>query len=303
MDPHVRASKLDDAFELISRNPRPTSSYLIGTRILELRLRDKRQIRRAVRRLLCQDSRFQEVHAGQWEALNHDYGRVNLDQAEFRVLDLEVTGSDPARHAIIDVGVFRVRGTRIEPLLSTLVNPELPIPVSIQRLTGIRESMVRRAPTFSEILPRLLEVLSHGIFVAHNAAFDYHFLKTWLESETGERFTAPHLCTVKLSQRLIETKSGSRKLHHLARQLGIPLQNRHRAHDDAYATARILVELVAKLRARGLTTVGEMKLFESGPAAVEDGATAKSPGNGNAARGPRPVADEPDASAESTGTA
>jgi DNA polymerase III epsilon subunit family exonuclease len=303
MDPHLRASKLDEAFELISRNPRPTSSYLIGTRILELRLRDKRQIRRAVRCLLCQDSRFQEVHAGQWEALNHDYGRVDLDQAEFRVLDLEVTGSDPARHAIIDVGVFRVRGNRIEPLLSTLVNPQLPIPVSIQRLTGIRESMVRRAPTFSDILPRLLEVLSQGIFVAHNVAFDYHFLKTWIEGETGERFTAPHLCTVKLSQRLIETKSGSRKLHHLARQLGIPLQNRHRAHDDAYATARILLELLGKLRERGLTTVEETKLFESGLALIDDRANGKSSRNGKPAVGTERAADEPDAAAESTGTA
>ena len=303
MEPHVRASKLDAAFELINGNPQPTSSYLIGTRILELRLRDKRQIRKAVRRLLCQDSRFQEVHAGQWEALNHDYGRVDLRQAEFRVLDLEVTGSDPARHAIIDVCVFRVCGKEIEPVLSTLVNPELPIPASIQRLTGIRDSMVRDAPTFTEILPRLLEVLSQGIFVAHNAAFDYHFVKTWLEGETGERFTAPHLCTVKLSQRLIETKTGSRKLHHLARQLGIPLPNRHRAHDDAYATARVLLELIDKLHERGLTTVGEMKLYEAGLALVDppkNGARAN--GNGSATVAPvaaatKPVAVDPDAPA------
>ncbi len=173
------------------------------------------------------------------------------------------------------MGVFRVCGNRIEPLLSTLVNPELPIPASIQRLTGIRESMVRDAPKFSDILPRLLEVLQEGIFVAHNAAFDYHFVKTWLEGQTGERFTAPHLCTVKLSQRLIETKTGSRKLHHLARQLGIPLQNRHRAYDDAYATARILLELISKLQQKGLNTVGEMKLFEAGPTLIDP------PKNGN----------------------
>jgi DNA polymerase III epsilon subunit family exonuclease len=270
MDPHVRASKLDEAFDFINSNARPTSSYLIGTRILDLKLRDKRQMRRAVRTLLSQDSRFQEVHAGLWEALNHDYGRQSLDEAEFRVLDLEVTGSDPRRHAIIDVAIFGVRGAHVRPLLSSLVNPELAIPPSIQRLTGIGEGMVREAPTFVQILPRLLPIISQGVFVAHNAAFDYHFLKSWVERVTGERFTIPHVCTVKLSQRLIETKSGSRKLHHLARQLGIPLENRHRAYDDAYATARILLELKRKLRQKKITTVGEMKLFESGLAFADE---------------------------------
>jgi DNA polymerase III epsilon subunit family exonuclease len=203
--------------------------------------------------------------------LNHDYGRIALDEAEFRVLDLEVTGSDPRRHAIIEMAVFGVSGNRVTPLLSSLVDPELPIPPSIQRLTGIDAAMVQGAPTFADLLPRLLNVLRGGIFVAHNAAFDYHFLKTWIEKITGDRFTAPHVCTVKLSQHLIQTRSGGRKLHHLAVQLGIPLKNRHRAYDDSYATARVLVELMTRLRERDVHTVGEMKLFESGIAIADNG--------------------------------
>lgn len=263
MDPGFQASKLDEAFEFISRNPRPTPSQQIGMRILDLKLRDRRQMRRAVRRLLSQDNRFQEVHAGLWEVLNHDYGSVPLDEAEFRVLDLEVTGSDPKRNAIIDLAVFGVCGARVEPLLSSLVDPGIPIPGNIQRLTGIDNHMVRGAPSFAELLPGLLDVLQEHVFVAHNAAFDYHFFKTWVEKLTGKRFTAPHICTVKLSQRLIEPQT-SRKLHHLALQLGIPLPNRHRAYDDAHATARILVELKTRLRSLGVDTVGDMKLFEAG---------------------------------------
>ena len=262
MDPFLRASKLDEAFEFINRHARPTPSHLIGSRVLDLKLRDRREMRRLVRRLLSQDHRFQEVNAGHWEALDHDYGRQGLGAAEFRVLDLEVTGSDPKHNGIIDLAVFGVRGTQVRPLLSTLIDPEVPIPGNIQRLTGIDSAMVRGAPTFAEILPQLLAALDGGIFVAHNASFDYHFLKTWVERLTGQRFTAPHVCTVKLSQRLIEPKN-SRKLHHLALQLGIPLQNRHRAYDDAYATAYILVALLDLLQARQITTVGEMKLFES----------------------------------------
>jgi len=262
MDPEARAAKLDLAYRFINDNPAPTPSALIGSRVLELKVRDKRQMRRAVRRVLARDTRFQEVHAGLWEAISCGYADFALSEAEFRVLDLEVTGSDPATNAIIDIGLFRVCGGVAEPLLSTLVNPQRPIPQSITRLTGINDVMVQDAPTLEELLPQILAALDGGIFVAHNASFDYGFLKVMVEQATGERFILPHLCTVKLSQRLIHPKTGSRKLHSLATHLGIPLENRHRAHDDAYATARVLLELIRLLSERGLYTVGEMKIFE-----------------------------------------
>jgi DNA polymerase-3 subunit epsilon len=264
MEPEVRAAQLDQAYRFISENQAPTPSSLIGTRILELKVRDKRQVRRAVRRLLSNDSRFQEVHAGLWETIGWDYAEMALEQAPFRVLDLEVTGSDPEHNAIIDLAVFEVQGDAVQPLLSTLVDPAMPIPPSIVRLTGIDDRMVHGQPRFEDLLPDLVRILEGGVFVAHNASFDYRFLKTHIERATGQRFTAPHVCTVKLSQRLIEPKHGSRKLHHLAGDLGIPLEHRHRAHDDAYATARILQELLRLLRERGILTVGDMKIYESG---------------------------------------
>jgi DNA polymerase-3 subunit epsilon len=264
MNPRARTDKLDEAFELLSRSPEPTPSDVIGHRILELRSRDRRQIRRAVKRLLSADHRFQEVHAGLWEALDDGYGQQPLQEAEFRVLDLEVTGSDPEQNAIIDLAVFAVRGDDVRVLLSTLVDPQIPIPPSIQRLTGIGDDMVRGAPQFLDVLPQLLDTLDDSVFVAHNAAFDYHFLKRTIERLTNARFSAPHICTVKLSQRLLDPQNGSRKLHNLARDLGIPLENRHRAYDDALATACIFVELKKRLRAAGIETVAEMKRYEAG---------------------------------------
>lgn len=264
MNPRSRAVKLEQALELIRSSPDPTPSDIIGNRILDLRSRDRRQVRRAVRRLLALDHRFQEVHAGLWEALDESYGEQRLDEAEFRVLDLEVTGSDPEQNAIIDLAVFGVRGDEVRLLFSTLVDPEIPIPPSIQRLTGIGEEMVRQAPKFQQIQSRLIDTLGDGVFVAHNAAFDYHFLKRTIERSGDARFTLPHICTVKLSQRLLEPQNGSRKLHHLARELGIPLENRHRAFDDAYATACIFVRLKQRLGELGIHSVAEMKRFEAG---------------------------------------
>ncbi len=105
-------------------------------------------MRRAVRRVLANDSRFQEVHAGLWETIGWDYAELPLYETPFRVLDLEVTGSDPDHNAIIDMAVFEVVGDVIRPLLSTLVDPEMPIPPSIVRLTGIDDRMVRGQPRF-----------------------------------------------------------------------------------------------------------------------------------------------------------
>lgn len=275
MDAHVQASKLEEAFEFINQNASPTSSYLIGTRVLDLKLRDRRQMRRAVRQLLSLDHRFQEVHAGLWETLDHEYGEESLSTAEFRVLDLEVTGSDPHKNAIIDLAVFGVRAGHVRPLFSTLVDPRIPIPPTIQRLTGIDAAMVQGAPRFEDVLEPLLKALEGGVFVAHNASFDYNFLKTVIERVTGKRFTQPHLCTVKLSHLLLDSSTKSRKLHNLARQFGIPLQNRHRAHDDAHATALILVELLKGLPERNIHTMAQLKRYESGlvenPPAVRTG--------------------------------
>ena len=83
MEPEVRAAQLDQAFRLISAQPGPTPSAWIGAHVLDIKVRDKRQMRRAVRRVLSNDSRFQEVHAGLWETIEWSYDVASLAEAEF----------------------------------------------------------------------------------------------------------------------------------------------------------------------------------------------------------------------------
>ncbi len=116
-------------------------------------------------------------------------------------VDLETTGTTPTGDRITEIGIVRVDDGEFVDEWSTLVNPECSIPEEIQALTGITNPMVRGKPTFSELRREVLERLEGRVFVAHNARFDYGFLKHEFR-RTGIAFTADVLCTVRLARRL-----------------------------------------------------------------------------------------------------
>jgi len=116
-------------------------------------------------------------------------------------VDVETTGTTPTGDRITEIGIVRVEDGQWVEEWSSLVNPECSIPGAIQALTGISNSMVRDAPTFAELRREVLERLEGHLFVAHNARFDYGFIKN--EFRRAEiAFTAEVLCTVRLSRKL-----------------------------------------------------------------------------------------------------
>ncbi len=146
-------------------------------------------------------------------------------------VDLETTGANPAFDRVIEIGIVKVAGGQIEYEWSTLVDPGVSIPPMIQGFTGIGNEMVRGAPSFRDIADEVFERLAGCLFVAHNARFDYGFLKN--EFKRLERAFQPRvLCTVKLSRALYPQhhRHGLDALiarHHLA------CDARHRALGDA----------------------------------------------------------------------
>ena len=116
-------------------------------------------------------------------------------------VDLETTGVAATGDRITEIGIVRVVDGELVEEWSTLVNPECSIPPDIQVLTGITNDMVRGAPTFAEIRRDVSERLADHLFVAHNARFDYGFLKNEFR-RVDMPFTADVLCTVRLSRRL-----------------------------------------------------------------------------------------------------
>jgi len=116
-------------------------------------------------------------------------------------VDLETTGAVPTGDRVTEIGIVRVVDGEFADEWSTLVNPECSIPEEIRALTGITNEMVRGAPTFSEVRREVFDRLDGHVFVAHNARFDYGFLKHEFR-RVDMAFTADVLCTVRLSRRL-----------------------------------------------------------------------------------------------------
>lgn len=160
----------------------------------------------------------------------------------YAVVDIETTGSHAGEGAITEICILLTDGVKLIERWESLVNPEMPIPPFVQRLTGITDRMVARAPRFAELAEQVHELLDGKIFVAHNVQFDHSFLATAL-LRSGRTLTGKRLCTVRLSQKIFPGQI-SYSLGKLCRALNIPLTERHRAAGDALATLELFHRLL-----------------------------------------------------------
>ena len=164
----------------------------------------------------------------------------------YAIVDIETTGGYAANHRITEIAIFHHDGIQITETFHTLINPGRDIPYYITGLTGISTEMVLNAPTFEEVAEEIFNFLDGKVFVAHNAHFDYSFLKREFEL-TGINWQAKKLCTVRLSRKIIPGLR-SYSLGTLSESLGIEIMNRHRANGDAHATVKIFDQLLRRDR-------------------------------------------------------
>lgn len=189
-----------------------------------------------------------------------------LSRVEFVVVDVETTGLSPRTARLTEVGAVRVRNAACHETFARLVDPGIPVPSRVTRLTGISTAMLQGAPSFAGIAVDWLDFLANGVMVAHNAPFDCSFLNMEL-ARCGEAPPSnPVLCTVRLARRLLPDLR-SYTLDTLAHHLGLRFTQRHRALGDAEVTARILLVLLSRAAHRGLTSLGELQGLQESPVA------------------------------------
>ena len=180
-------------------------------------------------------------------------------ETDFVVFDLETTGAKTPPCRITEIGAYRVQKGKITDEFQTLVNPETPIPLFISQLTGISDQMVKNAPKFSEVAADFLDFIGDSVLVAHNAPFDMRFLNHEIgRIHEDYRVANPHLCTVKISRKLLPNIENHR-LNTVADYYSISLVNHHRATDDARATAHIFVNLLAEMHTLGVKDLATAK--------------------------------------------
>jgi len=158
---------------------------------------------------------------------------MDLCQAPLAIVDLETTGTRAASDRITEIGVLEVERFEVTCEWSTLVNPGVAVPSEIQALTGLTHAMLAQAPRFAELAHELHERLAGRIFVAHNARFDFGFLRREFD-RAGIKFQPRAICGVKLARRLYPRERGH-DLDSLIARHGIACAERHRALPDAQA--------------------------------------------------------------------
>ncbi len=146
------------------------------------------------------------------------------------LLDLETTGGTPLTDRITEIALVRIQGGKITDRWETLVNPGIAIPPFITQLTGISNDMVRDAPSFAEIAPKLYGYLQGMVMTAHNARFDHGFLKAEYK-RLGATLRQRTLCTVKLSRKLYPQHKGH-GLDAIMRRHHLSSNARHRGMGD-----------------------------------------------------------------------
>ncbi len=177
------------------------------------------------------------------------------------IVDVETTGASAIYGRIIEIAVIRVENGKIRRTFQSLVNPQRFVPFSVEQLTGITNDDVADAPSFRGIARDLFRILDGAIFVAHNARFDYGFVKNEF-GRIGKTFNARCLCTVKLSRRLFP-EHRNHNLSTIIDRYGIVCDGRHRAMGDAKATHEFLKIIERKEDPEHLNEVINMLLKTS----------------------------------------
>ncbi len=197
------------------------------------------------------------------EIVTNDKGQSLGDT--FVVFDIETTGFSPVTNRIIEIGAVKVENGQITDRFSTFVNPEVPIPFEIEKLTSINDSMVMDAETIETVLPKFLKFVGDAVLVAHNANFDVSFIKENAKrQQIAVNFT--YVDTVGIARMLL-TGQAKYTLDAVAKTLKISLENHHRAVDDAECTAEIFLKFIEMLAKEEIYTLEAMN--DMGKSSVE----------------------------------
>ncbi len=170
-------------------------------------------------------------------------------------IDTETTGRDPVNDRIVEVAAVTFEGKNVTDRASWLVNPGRPIPKEATDVHGITDADVADRPTFSDVMPSLLAVLAGKVPLAYNADFDKRFLTAECDRcnvVIGRPVPAMRRNVEWLDPlvwvREIQRNERSRALGEVCQRLGIPLDNAHRATDDAEAALKVLLAILPDAR-------------------------------------------------------
>lgn len=194
-----------------------------------------------------------------------------LSGTPLAAIDLETTGLDPNRHAIVSIGVvpFTLERIRCAESRYWVIKPRRELVSESVTIHQITHEELENAPDFREVIDDLLAVLAGRVAVVHYRAIERRFLDTAVEERLGEGLAFPLIDTMELEARvhrrrppgpiarLMGRKPASLRLAESRQRYNLPLYSPHHALTDALATAELFQAQVAH-RYSADTPIGEL---------------------------------------------
>jgi len=184
-----------------------------------------------------------------------------LDNGPFIVFDIETTGGNPGRNGITEIFALRYSNGEIEDTFYSLVNPQIPIPPIVRRMTGITNSTVKDAPLIDAVMPKFLDFIKTGTLVSHNTIGDLKFIRYFADSVCKKRLENFFLCTHLLTEKLVPD-APDKSLKGLSQFLKLSSGTLHRAEADTYLTLELFKVLKTRLNNRGIQRILEGVRFQ-----------------------------------------
>ncbi len=175
----------------------------------------------------------------------------------FCVFDLETTGPNCQSDKIIEIGMVQIENLKIVKKKNFLINPGIKIPDFIQKLTGIKQSKVKKHPPIENCIDEILEFMQDRILVAHNTSFDIPFFNSVLERLGHKPLKNKSICTNVMTKYMIPNLLNS-NLHYMSKIFEIPHEGTHRALDDAHATAQLFLIYLQAFIDRGIPKINHL---------------------------------------------
>lgn len=183
--------------------------------------------------------------------------KVNLDDLEFCVFDLETTGGNHTKDGIIEIGLVVIKNKKIIQEKNYLINPKQRIPEFIQKLTSISDNDVKDAPVIEDVIDEILEIMSGRILVAHNTSFDVPFFNSVLFRLGRNELTNKSICTNLMTKFLIPNLL-STNLTYMSKVFNINHGKAHRALDDAKASAQLLLKYLSIFEKKNIDKINHL---------------------------------------------
>jgi DNA polymerase III epsilon subunit family exonuclease len=190
-----------------------------------------------------------------------DFLKSLLSDVPIIVFDIETTGGNPERNGITEISALKIRNGQVLDKYYTLVNPLVPVPGIVRRMTGITNKMLKDQPLIEEVMPSFIEFIGSDVLVSHNTIGDLRFLRYFAADVSAHNLDNFFLCTHLLSEKLIP-EAKDKSLKGLATFLGFAEKENHRAEADAIMTLELFKELMRRIEGKKISSLEQAIRFQ-----------------------------------------